>query len=178
MGTYGRRNDENWSERGRNGCRVRILTIGIMKKCSAWLGWERSLVNCNDHLDSNGLSVGKVLISNHWLSSLSSFQGGICCITLVSERKHIGSSANRGCYGDWQEVIVRDEVPPLGGLSQYIDRRGIALRVIRTGMAQRRAEKGFDPSNISQPAFYWTQTNDKGQSQEECKEREYSVTLI
>ena len=72
----------------------------------------------------------------------------------MSERKHIGSSANRGCYRDWQEVIVRDEVPPLGGLSQYIDRRGIALRVIRTGMAQRRAEKGFDPSNISQPAFY------------------------
>ena len=35
MGTYGRRNDEKWSERGRNGCRVRILTIGIMKKCSA-----------------------------------------------------------------------------------------------------------------------------------------------
>ena len=177
MGTYGRRNDEKWSERGRNGCRVRILT-GIMKKCSAWLSWERSLTNCNDHLDSNGLSVGKVLISNHWLSSLSPFQGGICCFTLVSERKQIGSSAKRGCYRDWQEVIVRDEVPPLGGLSQYIDRWGIALRVIRTGMAQCRAEKGFDPSNISQPAFYWTQTNDKGQSQEECKEREYSVTLI
>ena len=98
----------------------------------------------------------------------------------MSERKQIGSSAKRGCYRDWQEVIVRDEVPPLGGLSQYIDRRGIALRVIRTGTwylvlgglsqyidrrgnalrvirtgtAQRRAEKGFDPSNISQAAFY------------------------
>ena len=114
MGTYGRRNDEKWSERGRNGCRVRILTIGIMEKCSAWLSWEPSLVNCNDHLDSNGLSGGKVPISNHWLSSLSSFQGGICCFTLVSERKQIGSSAKKGCYRDWQEVIVRDEVPPLG----------------------------------------------------------------